>query len=427
MFPIPFCIGVALIGYTVCDLLKTKDNKVCSPSELAEFMGDGIRLSKSIRITEKLSNDHILCVEPCGQGKSTRFIAPNIAELEKSDCTIIVTDPSGELEKMVKTNKKKYIFNPFRKDTIGCDFLQNCQNEFEVEKIAKIIMTNGNDAARKGVVTDHQNWIQMAIPLLSSYLLYSYYSRRHSFNQSIENICIKSMDYIYHEIMGDEYSSPKRKLKSFLQVSGSPQTLSSIRNSLNTSLQVFLDSNVRRMFNKESLDLSRLRQEPSIVFIQIPETHADYFATISATFMSQLFDSFLANEGLQVYMLFDEFCNIGCLGTDMPRLLSTVRKHNISIVAAIQSISQLFRTYGEIEGKELRELFKTIMCSASLKESAEYVSNLLGTKSVYQDKTHKTESLMSPDEIRRMDNDELLIICNNKRPVRDRMIQPIWA
>jgi len=169
------------------------------------------------------------------------------------------------------------------------------------------------------------------------------------------------------------------------------------------------------------LDFKKLRQEESILYIQIPERHAEYFAPLTATLMSQLIDTLLDNNGLQIYMLFDEFCNIGII-PDMTKLLSTARKHSLSIVAAIQSLTQLFRVYGEVEGKELQELFKTLLISSSLKDSCEYISNLLGSQDKRIDGKIKTEPLMSADEIRRMSKDEILIICNNKRPVKDRMI-----
>jgi type IV secretory pathway TraG/TraD family ATPase VirD4 len=106
----------------------------------------------------------------------------------------------------------------------------------------------------------------------------------------------------------------------------------------------------------------------------------------------------------------------------MCQLLSTARKRKISIIAAIQSLTQLYRVYGEIQGNELRELFKSIIVGAGLKDSAEYISQMLGNKQTKKNETFITEPLMTPDEIRRMKNDKILIICNNKRPVIDELL-----
>jgi len=363
-------------------------------------------------------------IAPSGAGKSRNFIIPNVNTLK--NCSIVVTDPCCEIERSCCTNKKKYIINPFSEHTSGYDPLSNCRSEFEVRKLAKVILVNGSQSARKGNSTNHQDWIEMATPLFTAYLLYCYYSKKYNFKEVVENICTMSIlpvkshpdcPSILSEIMGDKYDSPKIELESFLQVVGASQTLSSIRSVLNTCLQIFLDRNVQSLLESPNLDFSRLRKEESILFVQIPERHAEYFAPLTATLMSQLIDRLLDNDGLQVYMLFDEFTNIGFL-PDMTKLLSTARKHKLSIVAAIQSLTQLFRVYGEIEGKELQELFKTILCLSGLKNSSEYISKIVGNCTIKD----KTKPLMSEDEIRRMDKNEVLIICNNKRPVLDYII-----
>lgn len=397
-------------------------NKICSKRELMPMSGQGIQCSKSIRLSVHQSNEHILMVAPSGAGKTRKFIMPNVNSLQ--NCSMIVTDPYGEIRENYKGDKQIYILNPFRDDTIGYDPLQNCNSEFEVRKLAKVILMNGSQSSRKGTATNQTDWIEMATPLFTAYLLYCYHCKRYSFDQVVENICTLPIGYIEAEIMGDIFESPKIEFASFTKVTDAKQTLSSIRSVLNCCLQIFLDSKVKKMFSKKSIDFSILRKQESILFIQIPERHSEYFAPLTATLMSQLFDILLDNDGLQTYMMFDEFCNIGLL-PDMTKLLSTARKHHLSIVAAIQSLTQLFRVYGEVEGKELQELFKVILCGAGLKDSAEYISNLLGTQDKKIDNTYQTKPLMSADEIRRMQSNEILIICNNKRPVKDYMIHSV--
>jgi type IV secretory pathway TraG/TraD family ATPase VirD4 len=445
-------IGTLLVVGSVVTLIKTKDKKqtikngyeqkdkhktdvldifysmsdakkICSPFELRPLSGEGVWCSSNWRASIEQSLNHILYIAPCGAGKSRRFIIPNINTLTNS--SVIVTDPVGEIRESYKGNKKVYKLNPFSDDSIGYDPLQNCNNEFEVKKLARIILMNGNSSARKGVATDKMDWIESAIPLVSSYLLYCWYCKRYTFSQAIENICTQTIGYLEYEIMQDEYESPKIQFKAFSKVDGSPATLASIRNVLNSCMQCFLDDNVRKLFSKPSIDFSLLRKEESILFIQIPERHAEFYSPLSATLMSQLFDILIDTEGLQVFMLFDEFCNVGKIGSgsEFCNILSTARKHGISISAAIQSLTQLYRTYNEIEGKELKELFGTIICSSGLKDSAEYISNLLGNTTKNVNGNLKSEPLMSPDEVRTMSENEVLIVCNNKRAVKDYKIK----
>lgn len=419
-------LGLSFIG--VCGLMFINDstnNKICSSNELKNIKGDGIKCSKNVQISVNQSNEHVLMIAPSGVGKSRNFMMPNINGLD--NCTIICTDPSGEIEKTCQTNKKTYIFNPFSKNSVGYNPLENCKNEFEVRKLAKIILKNGSVSTDKSN-GNQQEWIEMATPLLTAYMLYNYHTKSYKFNDMIQSLCTspimaKKQVSILDEIMGSDIDSAKLELMSFLQVMNAQQTLSSIRAVLNSCLQVFFDENLDNVFSKPNLDLNKLRKEESILYIQIPERHAEYYSPLTATLMTQLFDSLIDNDGLQVYMLFDEFTNIGYIDS-MTKILSTCRKRRISIVAAIQSIIQLKRVYGEIDGTEIQELFKTILVGNGLKDSAEYISNILGIVTVGE-KTKTTKQLMTADEIRRLNKDEMLIICNNKRPVLDKMLEMV--
>lgn len=366
-----------------------------------------------------------------GSGKSRSFIMPNINKLQ--NCSIVCTDPSGEIENTCRPNKKKYILNPFSKDTVGYDPLLTCRSEFEVRKIANVILTNGMNAySGKGNNNGNQReWVNMSLPLFTAYMLMNHATRKYNFAEMIKNICIlpilpikdSKVVSIYQEIMESKVQGAITEMQSFLQVMGAVQTLSSIRTVLNSCLQVFLDPNVKRIFNRPNIDLSKIRKEESIVYIQIPERHADYFSPLVATFLTQMFDSLLDNtEGLQIYGLFDEFTNSCGIIPNIGKLLSTCRKHRISICAAIQSLNQLYTLYGELVAKELSELFSTIIICRGLRDSAEYISKLLGTKDYYENNITQTKQLMTLDEIRRMDKNDMLIICNNKRPVMDKMM-----
>lgn len=419
-------LGLSLLAY--CGgmiIIDDTKNKICTSSELNFLKGKGVKCSKNVQISVQQSNEHVLMVAPSGAGKSRKFIMPNINTLE--NCTIICTDPSGEIERTCKTDKKVYVLNPFSKNSIGYNPLENCKNEFEVRKLAKTILKNGAVQNEKSN-GNQQEWIEMATPLLTAYMLYNYYTKAYQFNDMIQNLCTsplmsKSKISILDEIMASDVDSAKLELMSFMQVSGAMQTLSSIRAVLNSCLQVFFDDNLETIFSGKNLDLNKLRKEESIVYIQIPERHSEYYAPLTATFMTQLFDSLIDNDGLQVYMLFDEFTNIGHINS-MTKILSTCRKRNISIVAAIQSITQLQRVYGDIDGKEINELFKTCLVCGGLRDSAEYISNILGVTTI-GDKTKTTKQLMTADEIRRINKDDVLIICNNKRPVLDKMLEMV--
>lgn len=431
-------LGVIASGAAIYGMINHKDNenKMCTASELKYLSGEGVSLSKNIRLSIKQSNNHTLMIAPCESGKSRRFNMPNVNKLK--NCSIVCTDPSGEIERTCKPNKKKYILNPFSENTIGYDPLLNCRSEFEVRKIANVILINGMNAyGDKSGKSNQQDWVGMATPLLTSYMLMNYSTNKYNFAELIKNICImpivskivkdedgniiKISQSIEYEIRQSKVESAITEFESFLQVMGAMQTLSSIRIVMNTCLQLFHDDNVKKILNRPNFDIAKLRREESIVYIQIPEHHADYFSPLTATFLTQLFDYALENDGLQIYCFFDEFTNNGIIPS-IAKLLSTARKHNISINAAIQSLNQLYTLYGELQAKELNELFQTLLICGGLRDSAEYISTLIGITDVVENNVTQRVQLMTSDEIRRLDNNKVLIICKNKRPVVDEML-----
>lgn len=440
MYTLMFATGVLMTVSSTYELYKKLDNKnkICNYDELKSVVGEGVILSKHIRLSVKQSNEHVLMLAPSGRGKSRRFNMHNINNLQK--CSLVVTDPSGELERTCKPNKKKYIVNPFSENTVGYDPLLNCRSEYEVKKIAGVILLNGMKAySDKNSNGNQQDWVGMATPLFSAYMLMNFHTKQYNFDELIRNICTmhivpkvaetdkngkptKYYKSIQEEIFRSGVESAIDEMKAFLQVLEAQQTLASIRTVMNSCLQVFLDKNMKRMFTQPNIDISKIRQEESVVYIQIPEHYADYYSPLTATLLTQMFDNYLERDGLQMYFILDEMCNIGVIPS-ICKILSTARKRFISIIASIQSITQLIDVYGEIQGKELRELFKTIMVGAGLKDSADYISGLLGSKEIRINGSMSTKQLMSSNEIRRMDEDEVLIICDNKRPVKDEMME----
>lgn len=402
-----------------CCLLEPDKNKLDNYNELKSVTGEGIIISKHIQLSVNQSNEHILMVAPSGSGKSRRFIMPNIPKL--NNCSLIITDPSTEIEHTCKTNKKAFILNPFNDNCIGYDPVFACKSEFEVRKIARVILENGMSDS----TDSHQKeWVDMGVPLLTSYMLLNYYTHKYPFNELVKRICTESIfptkqnpnDCILKEILDSGIECAITELEMFLQVMGAPQTLSSIRIVMNSCLQMFMDDNLQKLFNKPCIDLSMFRKEECILYIQIPERHSTYYKPLTATFLTQFIDTILDNKGLQIYMILDEFANIGHI-PDICKLLSTARKHNLSIVATIQNLTQLHRIYGDTDGKELPELFKTTIICAGLKDSAEYISKLIGSK-----KTKKgTEPKMTESDIRTIDKNKAIIICDNKKPVVDEL------
>ena len=432
--------GMTLYGMSDVILSNAKSsNALCKAKELKEYISHGsnnLAISENVTIKRKYANEHVLMVGPQGCGKSTRFIMHNVKACQ--GITQIITDPSGEIRERVCLDKdtKVITLNLLSEDTCGYDILANCNNTFDVKNAVETLLINGALSMGTETSVDRLDWVQMSLPLVKAFAVMNFKTRRYKFDDMMLNILVRPMAKseirqgtpdisLETEIMSSGVVEAQTEMLSFLKVKDSPQTLGSIRNTLTASLQLFHEPNVQRVCRKDSINFEELRKTPTTVFIQVPERYSRHYSPLTSVFLQQLIDRCLDVQGVPIQFLFDEFCNIGKI-PDLDLVLSTCRKHSISIVACIQNLTQLTKVYGEIQAKELQELFKTILVCGGLKDSCEYFSNMIG-------KTFKTEKdkeiekqVITSDEIRRLDRDSVLVLCQNKRAVIDRLL-PIYG
>lgn len=423
LFSLTAAVCVAGLGYlAVNPANKPNTSKIARHYELNQLKGNGLIISENVRLSRKYSNEHVLVVMPTGAGKTRRIAMPNVSNLK--NCSLIVTDPKCEIARECITDKKTLILNPYSAKTIGYDILENCSNTTEVRKYAKTLLANGNLANQiltgASAGSEAVEWLQKATPLLNAYMIYNFYTRRYKFHDMIKRLVALSLKEINREIMNSNITEAKVEFRSFMQIAGSPVTLSCIRNVLLTNLQLFLDSSIDNLMSRPSVDLGQLRNKETILYIQIPERDAAYFSPLTAVLVTQILDRLMDYEdGLQTYLVLDEMANIGKIN-GLAQTLSTCRSRRVSILGCIQSLGQLELVYGE-ESNVLTDLFKTIVFSGGLKDSSEYASELVGLGKFHKNNETYVDKLMSSDAVRRLKDDELLVICGNKNPVIDKM------
>ena len=190
-----------------------------------------------------------------------------------------------------------------------------------------------------------------------------------------------------------------------------------------------------------------LREKPTALFVCVPEIKSDYMAPLMAVFYSQLLTSNMSyfddkKYKCPVLYLLDEFANIGVIPT-IPTIAATARSRKLGLSIGIQGIDQLKRNYGEENAQNLLNNLKSkVIYSGLTGTNAEYVSDLCGVTTIEvesssiskgggQDfmsnmfgtpqttKNKQQRTLYTKDEIRRLDEDKVLIIAHNRNVVED--------
>ncbi|NFE74686.1 type IV secretory system conjugative DNA transfer family protein [Clostridium botulinum] len=445
--------GGAMVGGEMLSCyLKNRTSKVdklatgyiASKTNIEDIIGDtGLILSKDIQLKEKFNFEGSVTIAPTGSGKTSSFFFPNLLS-NNIRGSIIVTDPKGELFKLTsryqeKICKRKVLkFSPLEPRTSEkYNLLTSCKDNSDIVELASTLLFNGalSIELSTGKKTGGVEWIQMAEPLLAAALLYAK-NLEYPFN-NIE-FAFKLIITLNTEQLDSLFNSSNNidcinQWNIFKTVSGADRTEGSIKITLASNMKLFIDDRINQIGVENTFNIQKFRKEPTILYVCYPENKAPYLAPFIAPFFGQILNKLIDSyeeDNLPITMLFDEFGNIGMLN-NMSVNVATIRSRKISMNICLQSITQLFQTYGVANGKAILNNLKTkiILPGLSDSDTTNYLSDLCGNKEITicntnvtkQNITHsyaKTKiKLFENSELRCLQDNQVLIITSNKQPI----------
>ncbi|MCM1236281.1 MAG: type IV secretory system conjugative DNA transfer family protein [Ruminococcus flavefaciens] len=410
---------------------------------LGEYKGEVISLPPDTGL-----NKNIAIVGSPGTMKSRAIIRNALLQALKQNESVIVTDPKGEMyadmaELYRKNGYDVKVFNLI--DPAHSDGW-NCMADLKGDSLLAQTLTNviiGNTSAGKG----DQFWDNGEANLLKALVLYVDQSK------SIEPED-KNLATVYRLLTdcGERGLNELFRLPSDhparapyqLFAQSSETVKSGIVLGLGTRLQVLQNRAVQRITSKSEIELTAPAKRKCAYFIMI----SDQDTTMA--FLSSLFFSFLFIKltryadsckdrkcPVPVDLILDEFNNVGRIGgamdgSDFARSLSVCRSREIRVMLAVQSLGQLRNRYPNDLWSEIIGNCDTLLmlgCTDSV--TAEFVSERSGDMSVKYDSimsNRKTfapvqvipeyrlqegeckRRLLTPDEVLRLPNQELLCI-----------------
>lgn len=426
-------------------LATEKDNVATSKfAKEGEFKGitgdDGLPIGKTFRLSEKKSFEHYLLVGPTGSGKSVSTAIPSILSLP-GHASVVITDPKGELfqktaRHALNQGKNIMFFSPFKGTTMKYNPLALCRNVSEVRELAQVLLANGNAAIEQmtGTKSGGSEWTNMATPLFVAFLLFvrELGEPENTVDKALELIVENDLETL-KLLIEDSIPDAQQQMNIFLQSAESEKTASSIKTVLATNLQMFTDPIVKEITSVNEINPKALREHPTHLYVMVPEHKSSFMAPLMSPFYSQLMNHLIEDDkGAPVYFLLDEFANIGMI-PNIDVILATCRSRKMSISIYIQSVNQLKQKYGESANSILDNLKTKAFLPGLSYDSAEYASKMLGFKEIksvstsfskkndnsYSVSAQKRE-LMTPDEVRRLPDETILIISDNRNAYMDK-------
>ncbi len=394
---------------------------------------------------DKRGNINTLIVGGSGSGKSSAYSFPNAYQMLGS---YVFTDPKGEIYDQTAGYLKQHgydikvlnLVNPANSD--GYNPLMHISSELDVDVIANTVV-KGQGAESKS----DPYWDDMAEMLLKA-LIYYLIATRPEQEQSLAS-CSELVraannnggSNLLTELINQlPYDHPARMYYKSIEIAPE-KTYGSILSSLQSKLGKFDSKEIAEVTSTDTINFESIGTKKTAVYVISSDTHTayDFLLTIFFSQMIQQLYNFADLNGgrlqVPVFFILDEFANIGRI-PDFDKKISTSRSRGIQFSVILQNLDQLEAVYEKSYETIIGNCDTHVFLGSNSYKTVEYFSKALGektisreSKSVNRDKfAHKqgfsdseqimARALMTPDELRRMDNDLCIIFEKGIRPVK---------
>ena len=382
-----------------------------------------------------------------GSGKSASYSIPNAYQMLGS---YVFTDPKGELYDKTAGYLKKHgyeikvlnLVNPANSD--GYNPLLHIRSEIDVDVIANTIV-KGQKSEGSG---SDPYWDDMAEMLLKA-LIYYLMATRPEEEQNLAS-CAELVraantnggSNLLTDLMNQlPYDHPARMNYKSIEIAPE-KTYGSILSSLQSKLGKFDSKEIAEVTSTDTIDFDEIGSRKTAVYVISSDTHTAYDFLLTIFFsqmIQQLYDFADKNGGrlkVPTFFILDEFANIGQI-PDFDKKISTSRSRGISFSVILQNLDQLEAVYEKSYETIMGNCDTHVFLGSNSYKTVEYFSKALGEKtitreslSVNRDKQFHRQgysdsdqvmarALMTPDELRRMDNDLCIIYEKGIKPVKD--------
>ena len=398
-------------------------------------------------------NLNVLVCGGSGAGKTRFYAKPNIMQANTS---FVILDPKGENVRDTGNLLKSKGYDIKVLDLITMD-KSYCYNPFVYlhsdNDIQKLVTNIFKNTTPKGSQSQDPFWDQAAMMLLLALVFFLHYEappEEQNFSMVMEMIRsgeVKEDD--------DGFMSPLDRLFARLADrtpdhialkyyrnyrSGSGKTLKSIQITLVARLEKFNLDSLAAITQSDEMELDKLGEKKTAIYAVIPDNDSSYNFIVGMLYtqlFQQLYYSADVKHGgrlpVHVHFVMDEFANVA-LPDEFDKLLSTMRSREISVSIIIQNLAQLKKLFEKEWESIVGNCDEFLYLGGNEQSTHEYVSKLLGKETIDMNTYGQSKGrngnystnwqitgreLMTPDEVRMMDNKYALLFIRGERPIMD--------
>ena len=389
-----------------------------------------------------------------GAGKTRFYAKPNLCQANTS---FVVLDPKGEL-----LRDTGYLLTQKGYEVRVLDLLNMeksyCYNPFvylrDYNDVQRLVTNLFKSTTPKGSQSNDPFWDTAASMLLLALVFYLKYEAppdEQNFPMVME--MLRAAD-VREDC--DEYTSPLDELFERLEMknpdhiavkyykdyhSGSAKTLKSIQITLAARLEKFNLSSLAALTATDELDLPSLGEKKVALFALIPDNDTSFNFLVSILY-TQLFQQlfYLADHKyggslpVPVHFLMDEFSNVS-LPEDFSKILAVMRSRQVFVSIILQNIAALKALFEKEWESILGNCDEFLYLGGNETSTHKLISESYLGKATIDTNTYGKSSgrngnystnyqisgreLMTPDEVRMLDNRYALLFIRGEPPIMD--------
>ena len=404
-------------------------------------------------------NLNSICVGGSGAGKTRFFAKPNLLNAARDKkLSFVVLDPKGELTAstgnfFIEQGYKVKVLDFVRMERSHCyNPFVYLRNDDDIQKLVTNLFKslNPKDVSNKDPFWD--NAAGLYLKALVSYIFYFAPKYEQNFNTVLElmragvveedqygNVRLNALDRLFADVEArDPQHIAVRYYKNYHH--GAAKTLQSIQITLVTALEKFEIPEVQRLTSYDEMELDLIGERNTVVFAIIPDNDTSYNFLVSILY-TQIFqrlyycaDVTHEKEGktlpYPVHFLMDEFSNVS-LPDDFESLLSTMRSRGISCSIILQNLAQIKAKFEKTWESVIGNCDTLLYLGGNEKSTHQFMSEYLGKETIDTRSTSEAVSgssngqnyqgagreLLTPDEVRMLNNDYCLLFMRGNKPV----------
>lgn len=403
-----------------------------------------------------MRNLNVLLIGGSGAGKSRFFCKPGIMQ---ANCSYLICDPKGELLRDcapllfqrgydVKVfnlkpgeRRRTNAYNPFRYLRSDADVIQMITLLFQA-------------TTPKNAHSSDPFWDRAEELLVAALVLYLYHEgtdedknfatvmyllNNAQASEEDENFR-NPVDDLFQELAFEkgEENVAVQFYTAFKLAAG--KTAKSVLIMATSRLRHFLLEEIAEMTSTDEMDFASLGEHKRAIFICTPVNDKSFNYLVSMLYMQafqQLYDCAERKHGgtlpVHVRFLMDEFANVP-VSEDFEQTLSTCRSYNISCSIILQNIAQIKGMFEKTWENIIGNCDTFLYLGGNEQSTHKYVSELLGKATIDTRTSGQTKGshgsytrnfqqagreLLTPDEVRALDNKFALVFIRGECPVCD--------